>query len=85
MNNAGELGPGGGGFSQIDESNDGIFVHGSRSYDNNFQMDGLSVSDAQSTANASGGVPIRTPIASRNSKSRQPSMTRPMDVMRGPT
>ena len=27
-------------LSQIAESNDGIFVHGARSYDNNFQVDG---------------------------------------------
>jgi len=33
VNNAMELGLGGGGLSQIEMSNDGIFVHGSRSYD----------------------------------------------------
>jgi Carboxypeptidase regulatory-like domain/TonB dependent receptor len=63
VNNAGELGLGGGGLSQIDQSNDGIFVHGARSYDNNFQIDGLSVSDVQGTAAASGGVPIPNPDA----------------------
>jgi hypothetical protein len=63
VNNAGELGLGGGGLSQIDQSNDGIFVHGTRSYDNNFQIDGLSVSDVQGTASASGGVPIPNPDA----------------------
>jgi hypothetical protein len=63
VNNAGELGLGGGGLSQIDKSIDGIFVHGSRSYDNNFQIDGLSVSDAQGTGAASGGVPIPNPDA----------------------
>jgi hypothetical protein len=63
VNNAGELGIGGGGVSQIDASNDGIFVHGARSYDNNFQIDGLSVSDVQSTGAASGGVPIPNPDA----------------------
>jgi Carboxypeptidase regulatory-like domain/TonB dependent receptor len=63
VNNAGELGLGGGGLSQIDKSNDGIFVHGARSYDNNFQMDGLSVSDVQGTGAASGGVPIPNPDA----------------------
>jgi hypothetical protein len=63
VNNAGELGLGGGGLSQIDKSNDGIFVHGARSYDNNFQIDGLSVSDVQGTGAASGGVPIPNPDA----------------------
>jgi len=63
VNNAGELGLGGGGLSQIDQSNDGIFVHGARSYDNNFQIDGLSVSDVQGTGAASGGVPIPNPDA----------------------
>jgi hypothetical protein len=63
VNNAGELGLGGEGLSQIDKSNDGIFVHGARSYDNNFQIDGLSVSDVQGTGAASGGVPIPNPDA----------------------
>lgn len=63
VNNAGELGLGGGGLSQIDKSNDGIFVHGARSYDNNFQIDGLSVSDVQGTGAASGGAPIPNPDA----------------------
>jgi len=40
---AGELGLGGTALSQIANSDDGIFVHGARSYDNNFQMDGISV------------------------------------------
>jgi hypothetical protein len=68
VNNAGELGLGGGGLSQIDQSNDGIFVHGARSYDNNFQIDGLSVSDVQGTEAASGGVPIPNPDAIREFK-----------------
>jgi len=63
VNNAGELGLGGGGLSQIDKSNDGIFVHGARSYDNNFQIDGVSVSDVQGSGAASGGVPIPNPDA----------------------
>ncbi|HTS57678.1 MAG TPA: TonB-dependent receptor [Terriglobales bacterium] len=61
VSNAGELGLGGNGFSQIGASYDGMFVHGGRSYDNNFQMDGISVSDAQGSGNASGGVPIPNP------------------------
>ena len=36
--NAGELGLGGTALSQIAKSNDGIYVHGARSYDNNFQV-----------------------------------------------
>ena len=36
--NAGELGLGGTALSQIATSNDGIFVHGARSYENNFQI-----------------------------------------------
>src|SRR5205823_3517344 len=43
--NAGELGLGGIALSQIAGSNDGVFVHGTRSYDNNYQLDGVSVSD----------------------------------------
>jgi hypothetical protein len=59
--NAGELGLGGTALSQIAQSNDGIFVHGSRSYDNNFLMDGISVSDVQGSAAGSGGIPIPNP------------------------
>jgi len=39
--NAGELGLGGTALSQIAQSNDGIFAHGARSYDNNFQPAGF--------------------------------------------
>ena len=56
--NAGELGLGGTAFSQIAKSEDGIYVHGARSYDNNWQLDGISVSDVQGSAGASGGIPI---------------------------
>jgi len=59
--NAGELGLGGTALSQIAKSNDGIYVHGARSYDNNFQMDGISVNDVQGSAAGSGGVPIPNP------------------------
>jgi Carboxypeptidase regulatory-like domain/TonB dependent receptor/TonB-dependent Receptor Plug Domain len=59
--NAGELGLGGTALSQIAPSNDGIFVHGARSYDNNFQIDGISVSDVQGSASGSGGIPIPNP------------------------
>ncbi len=59
--NAGELGLGGTVLSQIAKSNDGIYVHGARSYDNNFQIDGISVSDVQGSAAGSGGIPIPNP------------------------
>jgi len=59
--NAGELGVGGTALSQIAKSNDGIFVHGARSYDNNFLLDGISVSDVQGSASGSGGIPIPNP------------------------
>jgi hypothetical protein len=59
--NAGELGLGGTSLSQIANSNDGIYVHGARSYDNNFQLDGISVSDVQGSAGGSGGIPIPNP------------------------
>src|SRR5205085_6140796 len=59
--NAGELGLGGTAQSQIAKSNDGIYVHGARSYDNNFELDGISVSDVQGSASGSGGIPIPNP------------------------
>jgi hypothetical protein len=59
--NAGELGVGGTALSQIANSNDGIYVHGARSYDNNFQLDGISVNDVQGSAAGSGGIPIPNP------------------------
>src|SRR6201987_6132087 len=59
--NAGELGTGGTALSQIRKSNDGIYVHGARSYDNNWQLDGISVSDVQGSGSISGGIPIPNP------------------------
>jgi hypothetical protein len=59
--NAGELGLGGTALSQIAKSNDGIYAHGARSYDNNFQIDGVSVNDVQGSAAGSGGIPIPNP------------------------
>ena len=61
--NAGELGLGGTALSQISKSNDGIYAHGSRSYDNDSQLDGIDVSDVQSTGATSGGIPIPNPDA----------------------
>ena len=59
--NAGELGSGGMPQSQISGSSDGIFVHGARSYDNNYQLDGISVNDVQGSGVSSGGIPIPNP------------------------
>ena len=59
--NAGELGHGGTALSQLGKSNDGIYVNGTRSYDNNWQLDGISVSDVQSSGSISGGIPIPNP------------------------
>lgn len=59
--NAGELGLGGTALSQIAKSNNGIYVRGARSYDNNFQLDGISTSDVQGSASGSGGIPIPNP------------------------
>jgi hypothetical protein len=61
VSNAGELGLGGTALSQTSKSTDGIFVHGLRSYENNWQLDGVSVSDVQSSGSASGGIPIPNP------------------------
>lgn len=59
--NAGELGTGGTALSQLGKSNDGVYVHGTRSYDNNWQLDGISVSDVQGSSSISGGIPIPNP------------------------
>jgi hypothetical protein len=64
VSNAGELGPGGTAVSQLDKgSSGGLFVHGARSYDNNFVLDGVSVSDVQGSASASGSIPLPNPDA----------------------
>ena len=61
VNNAGELGSGGSGLAQIDPGSDGIFAHGSRSYDNGYEFDGVPVTDLQASSIASGGIPIPNP------------------------
>jgi Carboxypeptidase regulatory-like domain/TonB dependent receptor len=61
VNNAGELGTGATAQSQIGPSTDGVFVHGARSYDNNWQLDGVSVSDVLGSGPLSGGIPIPNP------------------------
>jgi hypothetical protein len=48
-------------LSQIGKSNDGIYSHGSRSYDNNWQLDGISVSDVLGAGSISGGIPLPNP------------------------
>lgn len=55
VNNAAELGRGSGGQSG------GFISQGGTATDNNFQMDGLSVNDAQQTPSASAGAPIPNP------------------------
>ena len=57
VTNATELGRGSGGVSPT-QSTSGLFVNGARSYDNNFQMNGISVNDNEATGGSSGGVPI---------------------------
>jgi hypothetical protein len=61
VHNAGELGTGATALSQLGKSNDGIYAHGARSYDNNWQLDGISVSDVQGSGSISGGIPIPNP------------------------
>ena len=61
--NAGELGNGGTALSQLGKSNDGVYVHGTRSYDSNWQLDGVSVSDVQGSGAISGGIPVPNPDA----------------------
>ena len=63
VSNAGEVGLGGTALSQINKSNGGISVHGARSYDNNWQLDGISVSDVQGNGAGSGGIPVPSPDA----------------------
>jgi hypothetical protein len=61
VNNAGELGAGSGGLSQIDPSSEGIFAHGARTYNNSYEFDGIPVNDTQASSIASGGIPIPNP------------------------
>jgi hypothetical protein len=57
VNNATDLGRGSGGISPT-QTTTGLFVNGARSYDNNFQMNGISVNDNEATGGSSGGIPI---------------------------
>ena len=58
VTNASELGRGSGGLGG---SGVGFYAHGDRSYDNNFQMNGLGVNDVFQQGSTSGGVPIPNP------------------------
>ncbi|HZU42037.1 MAG TPA: carboxypeptidase regulatory-like domain-containing protein [Terriglobales bacterium] len=59
VTNAAELGRGIGGLAS---TNGGIFVHGLRSYDNNFQIDGTDVNDFNtSSSRSTAGLPIPNP------------------------
>jgi hypothetical protein len=60
VTNATELGRGSGGTSPTSGTS-GLFVNGQRSYDNNFQINGISVNDNENTNVGSGGVPIPNP------------------------
>ena len=58
VTNAAELGRGSGGLGG---ATNGTFVHGQRSYDNNFQMNGLQINDTYAQGTTSGGVAIPNP------------------------
>jgi hypothetical protein len=60
VTNATELGRGSGGISPTSGTS-GIFVNGQRAYDNNFQINGVTVNDNENTNVGSGGVPIPNP------------------------
>jgi hypothetical protein len=57
--NAADLGRGSGSLSG--SGSGGTFVRGGRSYDNNFQMNGLGINDAWSQGTTSGGVAVPNP------------------------
>jgi len=58
VTNASDLGRGSGGLGGTGV---GFYAHGDRSYDNNFQMNGLGVNDVFQQGTTSGGVPIPNP------------------------
>jgi len=60
VTNASDLGRGSGGLGGTGV---GFYAHGDRSYDNNFQMNGLGVNDVFQQGATSGGVPIPNPDA----------------------
>jgi len=60
VTNAAALGRGNGGESTETEGQ-GLFVHGGRGYDNNFQMDGVPINDREGSGGESGGIAIPNP------------------------
>jgi hypothetical protein len=60
VTNATELGRGSGGQTSETEG-EGVFVHGARQYDNNFQMDGIEINDIEGSGGESGGIAIPNP------------------------
>ena len=83
--NAGELGTGATALSQIGKSNDGIFVHGARSYDNNWELDGISVSDVQGAGPSAEESRFRIPTRWKSSRCRRGFTMRRSGAPRGPT
>ncbi|MGH9844267.1 MAG: TonB-dependent receptor domain-containing protein [Blastocatellia bacterium] len=64
VTNAAEVGRGSGGTSGNfggGVGGNGTYVHGARSYENNFQMNGVGINDLQSNGTFSGGVAIPNP------------------------
>jgi len=64
VTNAAESGRGSGGTSGNfggGVGGSGTYVHGARSYDNNFQMNGVGINDLQANGTFSGGVAIPNP------------------------
>jgi len=62
VNNAAAIGRGSGGAdSNFLATGTGTYVHGARSYDNNFQMNGVTISDLQGSGGSSGGFAIPNP------------------------
>lgn len=73
------------GLSTNRQISGGLFVHCARSYDNNFELNGISVSDVQSSANTSGANPIPNPDAIQEFKVQTGLYNAPMDAMPAPT
>jgi hypothetical protein len=59
VTDASQLGMGNGGMSMF--TNNDLSVNGARSYDNNFQMDGVDANDIGGVLNLSGGVAVPNP------------------------
>ena len=79
VTNAAALGNGNGGMTSETEGG-GLFVHGARQYDNNFQMDGVQINDLAGLRENLAELLSPTRIQFRNLRYRLANMTRPMDV-----